>query len=96
MKRIEDLPEEVYQVFEKKFNTYAYLQGNYAEIVLCAEHFFIAGYEAAITKHEKPDEQAQAPNATAQTFMAFLRFANAIEAEKKHREKRGTRTDRVD
>lgn len=57
MKRIEDLPEEVYQVFEKKFNTYAYLQGNYAEIVLCAEHFFAAGYEAAIAERAKIDEQ---------------------------------------
>ena len=57
MKSINDLPEDVYQVFEKKFNAYAYLQGNYAEIVLCAEHFFAAGYEAAIAERAKFDEQ---------------------------------------
>lgn len=57
MKHINDLPEEIYRIFENKFNTYAYLQGNYAEIVLCAEHFFIAGYEAAIAERAKIDEQ---------------------------------------
>jgi hypothetical protein len=57
VKSINDLPEDVYQVFEKKFNEYAYLQGNYAEIVLCAEHFFITGYEAAIAERAKFDEQ---------------------------------------
>lgn len=53
MKHINDLPEDAYQAFEKKFNTYAYLQGNYAEIVLCAEHFFAAGYEAASAREGK-------------------------------------------
>jgi len=57
MKRIEDAPKELQKVFEKKFNAYAYLQGNYAEIVLCAEHFFAAGYEAAIAERAKFDEQ---------------------------------------
>ena len=57
MKSINDLPEDVYRAFEKQFNTYAYLQGNYAEIVLCAEHFFVAGYEAAIAERAKLDEQ---------------------------------------
>lgn len=57
MKHINDLPEDVYQAFEKQFNSYAYLQGNYAEIVLCAEHFFKAGYEAAIAERAKLDEQ---------------------------------------
>lgn len=57
MKHINDLPEDVYQAFEKKFNTYAYLKANYAEIVLCAEHFFAAGYEAAIAERAKFDEQ---------------------------------------
>lgn len=57
MTNINDLPEDVYQAFEKTFNTYAYLQGNYAEIVLCAEHFFVAGYEAAIAERAKFDEQ---------------------------------------
>lgn len=57
MTNINDLPEDVYQAFEKKFNEYAYLQGNYAEIVLCAEHFFAAGYEAAIAERAKFDEE---------------------------------------
>jgi len=57
MKSIEDLPEEVYLVFEKKFNEYAYLRCTYAEVILCAEHFFVAGYEAAIAERAKFDEE---------------------------------------
>ncbi len=57
MKTINDLPKDVYQVFEKKFNTYAHLQGNYAEIMACAEHFFAAGYEAASAERVKFDEE---------------------------------------
>lgn len=57
MKNINDLPENVYQVFEETFNSYAYLRCTYAEVILCAEHFFAAGYEAAIAERAKFDEQ---------------------------------------
>ena len=56
MKRIEDLPEEVYQVFEETFNTYAHLRCTYADVELW-RHFFAAGYEAAIAERAKFDEQ---------------------------------------
>ena len=57
MKHINDLPEDVYQAFEKQFNSYAYMRCTYAEVILCAEHFFVAGYEAAIAERAKLDEQ---------------------------------------
>ena len=79
MKRIED--KEVKAKFDDVFKARWSDKPMSTEDI--AEHFFAAGYEAAIAERAKFDEQAQAPNATAQTFMAFLRFANAIEAEKK-------------
>ena len=89
MKRIEDLPELLQRIFQQTWYTVEPIDGQFPGGAYLAELFFIAGYEAAIAERAKFDEQAQGPNATAQTFVAFLRFANAIEAEKTHREKKG-------
>lgn len=57
MKRIEDLPEELQNIFQQKWYRFEPIDGMFPNITDTAEFFFIAGYEAAIAERAKFDEQ---------------------------------------